>query len=93
MAVNCGTQVEFTGQDSISVYDSSEWAERGFCSQCGTHLFYRLKGNQQHIMPLRVIEGGENQIFVEEKSKHYDFANQTKMMTGEEAFAQFAQDK
>ncbi|NIT13149.1 MAG: GFA family protein, partial [Candidatus Dadabacteria bacterium] len=42
MAVNCGTDVTFEGEDNITVYDSSSWAERGFCSGCGSHLFYRL---------------------------------------------------
>ena len=25
---------------------SSAWAERGFCKNCGSHLFYRLKENK-----------------------------------------------
>ena len=44
MAVDCGTDVSFEGEENISVYSSSEWAERGFCKECGSHLFYRLKG-------------------------------------------------
>jgi hypothetical protein len=43
LALECGTEVHFDGTDSISVFSSSDWAERGFCSKCGTHLFYRLK--------------------------------------------------
>ena len=40
------TQVEsvtFTGESSLGRYDSSDWAERGFCKTCGSCLFYRLK--------------------------------------------------
>ena len=33
MAVNCGTEISFEGTENISIYDSSEWAERGFCKK------------------------------------------------------------
>lgn len=38
-------------------------------------------------------EGAEftTQIFIEEKPSYYDFANQTKMMTGEEVFAAYSE--
>lgn len=32
-----------SGQDKITVYPSSEKAERGFCSRCGSSIFYRLR--------------------------------------------------
>ena len=35
-------EVEFSGQENISVIASSSWAERGFCSKCGSALFYRI---------------------------------------------------
>ena len=50
MAVECGTDVEFESEDSLAVYQSSKWAERGFCKQCGSHLFYRFKSNNNHMM-------------------------------------------
>jgi hypothetical protein len=28
--------VRFTGEDAIATYTSSDWAERGFCSRCGS---------------------------------------------------------
>jgi hypothetical protein len=27
------------GEDKVSWYATSDWAERAFCRQCGTHLF------------------------------------------------------
>ena len=39
MEVDCGTEVSFSGEENIRVYDSSNWAERGFCNNCGSHLF------------------------------------------------------
>ncbi|MFT5430824.1 MAG: hypothetical protein ACI9OJ_001502 [Myxococcota bacterium] len=35
--------VEFEGADNIARYDSSDWAQRGFCKTCGSNLFYFLK--------------------------------------------------
>jgi len=32
----------FTGEDRLTIYRSSDWAERGFCSTCGSNLFYRI---------------------------------------------------
>jgi hypothetical protein len=95
LALDCGTQVEFDGQQHISTFSSSDWAERGFCNNCGTHLFYRLKESNQYIMPAGLFDNLEDaefttQIFIDEKPYYYDFANQTKMMTGEEVFAAFA---
>ena len=41
--------VTISGEEHVRRYGSSEWAERAFCSECGTHLFYRLKQTDQHI--------------------------------------------
>src|SRR5256885_974828 len=42
LTVHCGPDVKFEGGENIGTYASSEWAERAFCRQCGTHLYYRL---------------------------------------------------
>ena len=94
MELNCGTDVTFEGEENISVYDSSEWAERGFCSKCGTHLFYRLKGNREHMVTVGLFEDQSNltfesQVFIDAKPYYYSFAEKTHDMTGAELFAQF----
>ena len=92
-AVDCGTKLKIKGEKFVSIYNSSEWAERGFCNQCGTHLFYRLKETQQYIVSAEVFEDKElnfdHQIFIDDKPDYYDFANATHNMTGEEVFAAF----
>lgn len=35
--------VRFTAAEALGRYASSEWAERGFCTRCGTTLYYFLK--------------------------------------------------
>ncbi|PSM49297.1 aldehyde-activating protein [Chroococcidiopsis sp. CCALA 051] len=94
LVVDCGSDVSFLGEENIGIYQSSEWAERGFCKQCGSHLFYRLKQNQQYYIPAGILDNDEgfvfeHQVFIDEKPAYYSFANETKNMTGAELFAQF----
>lgn len=95
MATDCGNQVTFEGEENISVYNSSDWAERGFCKKCGSHLFYRLKGNNQHMMPAGLFDNSEqfeldHQVFIDKKPSFYSFANKTSDMTEAELFAKYA---
>lgn len=93
LAIECGSNIQFDGSDSISVFSSSDWAERGFCSKYGSHLFYRLKKEGRYFIPVGLLDDGEQwvfdqQIFIDEKPSVYSFANQTKNLTGAEVFAQ-----
>ena len=63
---------------NITVYNSSEWAERGFCAMCGTHLFYRLKQIGLYHVPLglfgdQVNPEFEKQVFIDKKPSNYSF--------------------
>jgi hypothetical protein len=95
LMVDCGSDVSFTGEEQITVFDSSEWAERGFCKQCGSHLFYRLKKNNQYFLPVGLFQQSgafvlDHQIFIDEKPEYYCFSNETQNMTGAEVFAMYA---
>ena len=95
LAVDCGTEVRFKGEENITAYSSSQWAERGFCNKCGSHLFYRIKANRQYVMPAGLFADDttfkfDHQIFIDEKPAYYDFANETENMTGPEFFAKYA---
>ncbi len=94
MAIDCGADVKFEGGENITVHSSSEWAERAFCNKCGSHLYYRLKEPNQHIMPVGLFDTDisfifDHQIFIDSKPSFYHFGNKTKEMTGEEVFAQY----
>lgn len=94
MVIDCGVDVSMEGDEHVAVFKSSEWAERGFCKQCGSHLFYRLKETGQYIMPVGLFEHDDDlvfdhQVFIEEKPPTYRFANDTEDMTGAELFAKF----
>ena len=96
MSVPCnGLEVE--DEKALGRYASSEWAERGFCRQCGTPLFYRLVGKEFYAVSTEAFDDRSgfaftSQIFIDEKPAYYEFANKTKTMTGAEVFAAFAQE-
>ena len=94
MTIDCGSEIRIEGEDNISKYDSSEWAERGFCKHCGSHLFYRLKNNNQHFIPAGLFDNNkefvfDHQVFIDNKPPYYNFANKTHDMTEEEVFTAF----
>lgn len=96
MTVDCGSDVSFESEGSISIYDSSEWAERGFCKNCGSHLFYRLKEGNQHMIPAGLLKSQESfvfdlQVFIDKKPSFYCFANKTNNMSEAEVFKKFGQ--
>ena len=94
LVFECGSKVQFDNTDNISVFSSSDWAERGFCRTCGSHLFYRLKKEGHYWVPVGLLDETEplvldQQIFIDEKPSFYSFANETKNLTGAEVFAQY----
>lgn len=95
-AVHCGGNVQFSGA-TPKAYRSSDWAERGFCADCGTHLFYRLLPTGDYIVPAGLFQDRDfeltSQIFIDEKPAFYALANQTPMLTGQQVFEQFASGK
>lgn len=95
LAVDCGDDVTFKNENYISTCDTSEWAERAFCKQCGSHMYYRLKKTNQFIIPVGLFDTDvafelDHQIFIDSKPSYYCFSNKTKDLTGEEVFAQYA---
>ena len=94
LAIETEGKVSFEGEENITRFKSSQWAERGFCRKCGSHLFYHLLDSQQYIMPVGLFDIDdelflEHQIFIEEKPDYYSFSQKTKNMTGAEVFAEF----
>jgi len=92
-SVLCSQPVTFTAGTPV-FYDSSEWAQRCFCGQCGTHLLYRLKSGEFESVSVGVLEGDTDwvfdlQVYIDEKPRYYCFANDTKTMTRAEVEALF----
>lgn len=95
MAVECGPDVHFEGDEHIARYQSSDWAERGFCKTCGSNLFYRLTGDGSYHMALGAFDDQDGfdmslQFFIDEKPDGYTFANSCEALTGAEAIELYA---
>jgi hypothetical protein len=95
MVRDCGTSLKVEDASSLGAYRSSEWAERGFCKTCGTPLYYRLIDKDSYFVSAEAFDDVKGitfttQIFIDEKPAYYDFANETRTMTGAEVFALFA---
>ncbi len=90
-------KVEFTGEENIARFDSSAWAERGFCKTCGTNLFYRLKETDHYIMCMGTFDDQAQfklagEIYIDEKPASYEFAGDHPRLTGEEFMASLQND-
>ncbi len=81
--------VRFDGEDHVRVYDSSDWAQRGFCKTCGSNLFYRLKEPEMYVLPTGLFDDAEpfkvaGEIYIDEKPDGYAFAGDHPRLTGAE---------
>lgn len=89
--VESDSHIKFNSEHNITVFESSSWAERGFCKLCGTHLFYRLKDKSLNFcnFNLGTIQNHEEfkftkQIFIDSKPENYSFSNKTQNLTEQE---------
>ncbi len=67
--------------DGLKWYKSSNWAERGFCDQCGSNLFWRMNGRDS----ISILSGSLDDqntglkitahYFVADKKDYYDIAD------------------
>ncbi len=94
MEVTC-EKVSFEGEENIGRVRSSDWAERGFCKECGSNLFYHIVGASDYQISAGLLDDQSrlrlsSQVFTDSKPPFYEFANKTKMMTGAEVIAAFA---
>lgn len=94
-AVQSGTSVEIEGSKKVKTYASSPWACRGFCSECGTHLFYKLNQTGAYNMPVGLFKNlpgleMDMQYFSDQRPDYYCFSNKTKEMSKAEIMAYFA---
>lgn len=84
--------VEIIGEEQIQRYLSSEWAERGFCKQCGSSLFYHSLADDEYYFPVGLFDEIDQaklttEIFYDQKPAFFHFKEPTEKLT-EEAFLQ-----
>ncbi len=86
--------IEVEGEKEIAHYRSSEWAERGFCLHCGTHLYYRLQAGGFYALSAGLFQDTaglriNTQIFIDKKPDYYALANETPTMTEAQVMEMF----
>jgi len=77
--------VRFTkGQDVVTWFRASEYARRGFCSKCGSSLFWNADGLEKHKDRIAIALGAldaptglglEEHIYVADKGDYYEIAD------------------
>ena len=87
------SEFTITGEEAISTYASSSWAERAFCSKCGSHLWYKFTptGNRTFLAGMFDLPEGlpiKHQIFIDEKPDWYDLAQASPKKTSAEIIAE-----
>ena len=95
MALNSKGPIKFKNPENISYYRSSEWAERGFCKECGTNLFCRLVSDDVYNFPVGTLDDDPEmkmalQLFIDQKPEWYNFSEETNTMTQQEVFDLYA---
>jgi hypothetical protein len=82
----------FEGREAIGLYRSSDVGERGFCTRCGSILFWKVAGEDKYTFAAGCLADASKlvlvkEIFVEDKPAFYDFANDTVKQAGADAMA------
>ena len=72
--------VEIEGVNNITWFRASADAERGFCSTCGSHLFWKsLKDDEMSILAASIDDPGglrmTSHIFVGDKPDYYEITD------------------
>ncbi|MEO1243951.1 MAG: GFA family protein [Pseudomonadota bacterium] len=94
-AIDCGASLSFDDETNVGVYGSSDWAERGFCTKCGSTLFWRLKDKSINIVAVDTFDDPgalklDHEVFIDEKPGYYSFNEKTQQLTGQQVFEMFA---
>jgi hypothetical protein len=76
----CRTALKLQGEDKLTWYRSSENVRRGFCSVCGSALFWDPEGHEFIAVGMGAFGKPtgthlEKHIFVGDKGDYYDIAD------------------
>ena len=82
------------GEENLTRFRSSDWAERGFCRGCGSNLFYRLLKLASHELCIGGFDDKKSfslqrEIFTDRKPGAYAFAGDHERLTQAETLARY----
>ena len=88
-----GENAQVSGERAVSVYRSSEWAERAFCGTCGSSLWFRFlptggRSFSAGLFDAAARHGIEKEIFVDEAADWSRVEGDHPRQTGAEVIAE-----
>jgi len=89
--------VTFKGEEMIKEYQSSPWAKRAFCKNCGSSLYYRMTAPgpmaEQYQLALGLMkdipQNFSLELFVDTKPQAYEFAGARTKLTAADVTEMF----
>lgn len=93
MVIRCAGGITLTEGETLAWYRSSDDGERGFCSRCGSSLFWRVAGEPRDwAVNVHAFGDAHGQtirehIWIDAKPDFYDFTDPAPRLTGAEANA------
>ena len=89
MSVHCPEpRTEWLNDEGLTWYQGTPWAQRGFCSKCGSSLFWRLAQEPEGMLIVSVDaleDDGEftldRHIYSDARPERYDFADDCPRVT------------
>lgn len=93
LSLQCEGDWQVNGEDNLSWYNSSEFAQRGFCKTCGTHMLFKVNDGSYYGVTAGSLEDNEQfklsmHIFIDKKPDYYDFKDDCPRLT-EKEFLEF----
>lgn len=94
LSVEC-SDINITDESDVTVFKSSDWAERLSCAKCGTTLVWRMQdGSFQSVALPAFADAGafvfDRELFIDNKPANYSFSNTTRQLTEAQLFAALA---
>jgi hypothetical protein len=89
LSIKCSEDLKITGEDKLTWYKSSDHGYRGFCSECGSSLFFKAPSVEYYAVTAGTLNsqenlGIENHIFIDKKPSYYDFSDEAPRLTEQE---------
>jgi len=79
-------EIRFAADAPVTVYASSDWAQRSFCARCGTAIAWESKGGHFRAVGAWTLDEPPSgslavQVFIDAKPEGYAFANESTLLT------------
>ncbi len=92
-------KIVWTGEENIARLQSSAWAERAWCSKCGTGLYFRVTMESAYSgsfeLPIGLFDNADgfemtHEIFIDQKPHSFAYAGTgRKLMTRQDCVEKF----